>query len=105
MILLGSQTMLHPKLCSDLVAAVKKLGIPCWLQGMCRGLLGDDPLHMKMDRKVALMRTDCLIVVCVVEKDFHSSLSAVSHLTSVLNTECRFRLADLSSPSTETRPT
>lgn len=64
MLLLGSQTMLHPKLANELVAAVKKLGIPVWLQGMCRGLLGDDPLYMKMDRKAALVRTDCLIVVC-----------------------------------------
>lgn len=48
MLLLGSQTMLHPSLNDSLVAAIKKLNVPTWLQGMCRGLLGDDPLYIKM---------------------------------------------------------
>lgn len=40
MLVLGSQTMLEVGQVPELVAAVKKLGIPTWLQGMCRGLLG-----------------------------------------------------------------
>lgn len=46
LILMGSQSTLPPVNSDELVRAIRRLGIPCYLGGMSRGLLGpDSPLQ------------------------------------------------------------
>jgi len=45
---MGSQSTLPPVKSDELVRAIRRLGIPCYLGGMSRGLLGpDSPLQVK----------------------------------------------------------
>ena len=61
--IVGSQAMLHPDLADNLAAAVGSLGIPVFLTGMARGLLGKShPLHMRHQRKIGLKKTDLVIM-------------------------------------------
>jgi acetolactate synthase-1/2/3 large subunit len=72
MLVLGSQTMLEIQRIPELVAAIKKLGIPTWLQGMCRGLLGaDSDLYIRNNRGAAFAKSDC-IIICGVPFDFRT---------------------------------
>jgi acetolactate synthase-1/2/3 large subunit len=49
-----------------IAAAVKRLGIPAYLSGMARGLLGrDHPLHMRHRRREALREADCVVLAGV----------------------------------------
>lgn len=67
---LGSQTMLHPERAQELVRAVERIGIPVYLSGMARGLLGrSHPLQLRHKRKNALKESD-LVVLCGVPADF-----------------------------------
>ncbi len=70
LMLIGSQAMLHVKKTESLVKAVEALGIPVYLSGMARGLLGKDhPLHMRHKRRQALKEAD-LVILCGVPCDF-----------------------------------
>lgn len=61
--LLGSQVTLPPTKAENLKAALESIGIPCFLGGMTRGLLGrNNPLHIRQRRKDALKEAD--VVVC-----------------------------------------
>lgn len=67
---LGSQTMLHPKRVDELIAAVERMGVPVYLSGMARGLLGKGhPLQMRHKRRNALREAD-VVVLCGVPCDF-----------------------------------
>ncbi len=47
-------------------AAIERLGIPVYLSGMARGLLGrDDPLQLRHQRRQALKEADCVILAGV----------------------------------------
>jgi acetolactate synthase-1/2/3 large subunit len=62
-LIIGSQAMLHPDLVSKLAKAVGSLGIPVFLTGMARGLLGrSHVLHMRHQRKKALKHADLMIL-------------------------------------------
>jgi thiamine pyrophosphate-dependent acetolactate synthase large subunit-like protein len=70
LLLLGSGAMLAPILAQDMAAAAAKLGIPVYLSGMARGLLGrDNPLQIHHHRKEALREAD-LILLAGVACDF-----------------------------------
>nr|CAB3256084.1 acetolactate synthase-like protein [Phallusia mammillata] len=59
----GSQALLPPVAAKDLQAAVEKIGIPCFLGGMSRGLLGrNSPLHIRQNRRAALKEADLVIL-------------------------------------------
>lgn len=61
---IGSQAMLYPRQVQKLAAAVNSLGIPVYLAGMARGLMGaSHPLHMRHRRRDALKKTDLAILV------------------------------------------
>ena len=61
--LLGSQVTLPPTKADDVKAALEAMGIPCYLGGMTRGLLGrNSPIHIRQCRKDALKDAD--MVVC-----------------------------------------
>ncbi len=63
---IGSQTLAsgtNPVLAA---AAIERLGIPVYLSGMARGLLGrDDPLQLRHQRRQALNEADCVILAGV----------------------------------------
>lgn len=68
--LVGSGAMMNPQKANELAAAVSKLGIPVYLSGMGRGLLGkDSKLQMRHNRKEAIKESD-LIILAGVPNDF-----------------------------------
>ncbi len=69
-LLVGSQALLSPAEADALAAAVRALGMPVYLSGMARGLLGaSDSLQMRHARKEALRAAD-LVVLAGVPCDF-----------------------------------
>ncbi len=76
---IGSQTMLHPKRVSELIAAVERIGAPVYLSGMARGLLGKGhPLQMRHKRRNALRESDLVLlagVPCDFRLDYGSHVS------------------------------
>ncbi len=67
---IGSGALNEPRLAADLAKAVEQIGIPVWLSGMARGLLGrGHPLHYLHTRKKALREAD-LILLAGVAADF-----------------------------------
>jgi acetolactate synthase-1/2/3 large subunit len=67
---LGSQTLLRTAQTAELVDAVEKMGVPVYLSGMARGLLGPDhPLQMKHKRRKALKEAD-VVLLAGVPSDF-----------------------------------
>jgi len=70
LLLLGSQATLQPEQLPALVKAIEKLGIPVYLSGMARGLLGrNHSLHIRHQRRQALKEAD-LIILAGVPCDF-----------------------------------
>jgi thiamine pyrophosphate-dependent acetolactate synthase large subunit-like protein len=68
--LVGSGAMMNPQKAQQLADAVSKLGIPVYLSGMGRGLLGkESPLQMRHHRKEAIKESD-LIILAGVPNDF-----------------------------------
>jgi acetolactate synthase-1/2/3 large subunit len=68
--LVGSQAMLNPLEADQLANAVENLGVPVYLSGMARGLMGPKhPLHMRHQRRQALKESD-LVVLAGVPCDF-----------------------------------
>jgi acetolactate synthase-like protein len=73
---LGSQAMLHPTRTRELVAAVERMGVPVYLSGMARGLLGaSHPLLMRHQRRNALREAD-VVILCGVPCDFRLDYGA-----------------------------
>ncbi|XP_037533697.1 2-hydroxyacyl-CoA lyase 2 [Nematolebias whitei] len=69
-ILLGSQATLPPTPVEDIRKALEDLGVPCFLGGMSRGMLGkDSPIHIRQNRRDALKEADLVLLagyICVV---------------------------------------
>jgi acetolactate synthase-like protein len=62
-LLVGSQAMDAPQDAEALATAIRALGVPTYLAGMARGLLGaDDPLQYRHKRREALRAADCVIL-------------------------------------------
>jgi acetolactate synthase-1/2/3 large subunit len=69
-LVLGSQCTLSGAEVKELAAAVTALGVPVYLSGMARGLLGPDhPLQMRHRRKEALREAD-LVILAGAPNDF-----------------------------------
>uniref|UniRef100_A0A9J7XLL0 2-hydroxyacyl-CoA lyase 2 n=1 Tax=Cyprinus carpio carpio TaxID=630221 RepID=A0A9J7XLL0_CYPCA len=79
-ILLGSQATLPPTpVCETLtfLKALESLGIPCFLGGMSRGMLGkNSPLHIRQNRRDALKEADLVLLAGTV-CDFRLSYGRV----------------------------
>lgn len=66
LLVIGSQTLALSAGAPRIAAAVVKLGIPVYLSGMARGLLGrDHPLQMRHQRRQALRDSDCVLLAGV----------------------------------------
>jgi len=69
-LLAGSGAMMNPQKANELAAAVSQLGIPVFLSGMARGLLGkESKLQLRHHRKEAIKESD-LIILAGVANDF-----------------------------------
>jgi acetolactate synthase-like protein len=69
-LLVGSQALLSATEADALAEAVRTLGVPVYLSGIARGLLGgSDPLQMRHRRKDALREAD-LVILAGVPCDF-----------------------------------
>lgn len=62
-LIIGSGAMFDPALASELAEAINRIGIPTYLSGMSRGLLGhNNPNHFHHKRKEALKNADLIIL-------------------------------------------
>ncbi|KAB5540160.1 hypothetical protein PHYPO_G00098610 [Pangasianodon hypophthalmus] len=76
-IVLGSQATLPPTPVTDVRKALESLGIPCFLGGMSRGMLGKDSLlHIRQNRRDALKEADLVLLAGTV-CDFRLSYGRV----------------------------
>uniref|UniRef100_A0A6J0TM58 2-hydroxyacyl-CoA lyase 2 n=1 Tax=Pogona vitticeps TaxID=103695 RepID=A0A6J0TM58_9SAUR len=86
-ILLGSQVTLPPTPVKKLRDALEELGIPCFLGGMARGMLGrNSPLHIRQNRREALKEADVVILagtVCDFRLSYGRILSKRSKIIAV----------------------
>jgi thiamine pyrophosphate-dependent acetolactate synthase large subunit-like protein len=85
--IVGSQTLVEAQRAADVARAIEGMGIPVYLSGMARGLLGaDHPLHMRHQRKAALKEADVVVlagVPCDFRLDYGSHIKRSSTLISV----------------------
>lgn len=87
LLLVGSQATLPPVSPQNLRSAVEKIGIPAFLGGMARGLLGrSGPLQIRQQRREALKEADVVILAGTVA-DFRlgygRTLSSRSKIVSI----------------------
>jgi acetolactate synthase-1/2/3 large subunit len=87
LLVIGSQAMLRAQVADNLAQAVEQLGIPVYLSGMARGLLGKNhPLHMRHKRRMALKESDCVIlagVPCDFRLEYGGHISRRASLISI----------------------
>ncbi len=66
LMVIGSQALAQGANATRLAAAVSGLGVPVYLSGMARGLLGrEHPLQMRHERRKALRESDCVLLAGV----------------------------------------
>jgi thiamine pyrophosphate-dependent acetolactate synthase large subunit-like protein len=66
LMVIGSQAMVQAAQSRQIAAAVRQLGIPVYLSGMARGLLGrQHPLQLRHQRRQALREADCVLLAGV----------------------------------------
>jgi acetolactate synthase-1/2/3 large subunit len=66
LLVIGSQAVLLADRAQEFAAAVTQLGVPVYLSGMARGLLGpDSALQMRHARREALRESDCVLLAGV----------------------------------------
>ncbi len=66
LLVIGSQALAEPGSAAQIAQAVSKLGVPVYLSGMARGLLGrDHPLQLRHQRRQALRESDCVVLAGV----------------------------------------
>jgi len=86
-VLLGSQSTLPPTSVDNLRKALENMGIPCFLGGMARGLLGrNSPIQMRQCRKEALKDADLVVlagIVCDFRLGYGKVLSKRSKIISI----------------------
>jgi len=86
LLLVGSQALLEAPEATQIATAVERLGIPVYLSGMARGLLGKQhPLLMRHKRREALKEADLVIlagVPCDFRLDYGRHIRRSSYLIS-----------------------
>jgi acetolactate synthase-1/2/3 large subunit len=66
LVVIGSQALLTAARAEEIAQAVDRMGVPVYLSGMARGLLGrDHPLQMRHARRNALRESDCVLLAGV----------------------------------------
>ena len=84
---MGSQATLPPTPAHELRRALEALGVPCFLGGMARGLLGPaSPIQMRQRRRDALKEADLIILagaVCDFRLSYGRGLSRKAKIIAV----------------------
>ncbi len=84
---IGSQALLNAPNAHELARAVESIGVPVYLSGMARGLLGaNHPLHLRHKRKEALQRADVVVLLgvpCDFRLDYGNHIGRSATLVSV----------------------
>ena len=87
LILVGSQVVLPPVEAEQTKLNLEKLGIPCYLGGMARGLLGrNSDIHIRQRRRDALKEADVVILagaICDFRLQYGQALSTKSKIVVV----------------------
>lgn len=87
LILLGSQSVLRPYGPESVIESVKRLGIPVYLNGAARGLMGSNyPLQFRHARKEAIKEADCVLLlgaICDFRLSYGKILKRSSKVISV----------------------
>ncbi len=66
LLVIGSQALARPGEAHQVAHAVQRLGVPVYLSGMARGLLGRaHPLQLRHQRRQALREADCVLLAGV----------------------------------------
>lgn len=66
LMVIGSQSLAQASNAGRLADALTRLGVPAYLSGMARGLLGrEHPLQMRHARREALRQSDCVVLAGV----------------------------------------
>lgn len=100
LMLMGSQATLPPVKSDELVRAVQRLGVPCYLGGMTRGLLGrKNPLQARQHRREALKEADLIILagsVCDFRLSYGRTLPRKAKIIAInRNKEQLFKNSDM----------
>eukprot|EP00002_Diphylleia_rotans_P008963 TRINITY_DN1896_c0_g1_i1.p1 TRINITY_DN1896_c0_g1~~TRINITY_DN1896_c0_g1_i1.p1 ORF type:complete len:696 (+),score=175.72 TRINITY_DN1896_c0_g1_i1:70-2157(+) len=86
-ILIGSQATLSAQRIEALHNAVTSFGVPVFLGGMARGLMGrNHPYHIRQNRAVALKKADLVILagtICDFRLDYGRAFSKTSTIVAV----------------------
>lgn len=87
LILVGSQATLPPVPIGSVRAALEGIGLPCYLGGMGRGILGkNSPLQLRHNRSTALRNADVIILagtVCDFRLSYGRSLPRSAKIIAV----------------------
>jgi len=90
-LVVGSQATLDARGIAEVAAAVERLGVPVWLSGMARGLLGAaHPLLYRHRRREALREADLVLlagVPCDFRLDYGRSIGRDAQLVGVNRSE------------------
>ena len=85
--LVGSQSVINPQNVASLVDAIEAIGIPVYLSGMARGLLGKNyQLQFRQQRKQALREADLVLlagVPCDFRLDYGNHIRRSATLISI----------------------
>ncbi len=105
-LIVGSQAMSRPQEADAIAAAVERLGMPTFLAGTSRGLLGArNPLHMRHKRRAALKQADLVLlagVPCDFRMDYGRVIGKKTRIIGInleLSTLMRNRLPTLPVPA------
>jgi thiamine pyrophosphate-dependent acetolactate synthase large subunit-like protein len=87
LLVVGSQAVVEKQATAQVAAALEHLGVPVYLSGMARGLLGRDAaLQMRHARRTALREADCVLlagVQCDFRLDYGKHLRRSATLIAV----------------------
>ncbi|KHJ41516.1 thiamine pyrophosphate enzyme, TPP binding domain protein [Trichuris suis] len=87
LIIIGGQAMLLPDRIQDLVSALKVINVPCYCNGMARGLLADaEHIQMFHKRREALKEADLVILAgaaCDFRLDYGRSLNPEAKMIAI----------------------
>ena len=93
LILMGSQSTLPPTCSEDLVRALHKLGIPCYLGGMSRGMLGPkSPLQVILFHSNLIWNWHLLVYWRIICSILGETMSARCTERGRFDYTCRIRL-------------
>ncbi|CDW55061.1 acetolactate synthase protein like [Trichuris trichiura] len=95
LIIIGGQAMLLPDRIQDLVSALKVINVPCYCNGMARGLLADvEPLQILHKRREALKEADLVILAgaaCDFRLDYGRSLNPKAKVIAINRSKAQLR--------------